>query len=124
MFDPRFPTKPNKEELEDAKKNPPYVLDLSKPYGYMVASELLRLANSKDGCKFLSITHQPPPTQTKSGTKTVSRAKKPVKVKLERSKQEVTDYDNMAPWKRLAASINENKVRRNNRPSMCPCARL
>jgi hypothetical protein len=74
----------------------------------MVASQLLWAANSKDGCKFLSMEYQPPPVAIKKGKKVVMKAKKAVKVKLERSKQEVTDYDKMAPWKRLAASINEN----------------
>jgi len=67
-------------------------------------SPLLTLFRS---CRFISITHQLPPRSVSSGKKTQTRPSKPVKVKLERSKEEVTDYDKMAPWKRLAASINE-----------------
>jgi len=51
IFDPQFPTKPAPDAPMDLKRNPPYLLNLSLPYGYMVAKELLRLANSKDGCK-------------------------------------------------------------------------
>jgi len=119
-FDVQYPTKPDhlvEAEVGPASKDPPakvdpkkkpppwgYELDLSKPYDYMVASELLHLANTKEGCQFTAMTHE-----YWVGNKKRRRLKK-VNVKLKR-RAAVDDKESskMAIWKRLATNINANK---------------
>ncbi|GLD96601.1 hypothetical protein PINS_up005284 [Pythium insidiosum] len=50
-----------------------YNLNMSIPYERAVALELLRIANTKQGCKFLSITHIPPGAKQGHSIKTELR---------------------------------------------------
>jgi hypothetical protein len=56
VFDPQYPTKPVMDEPKDPKRNPPYVLDLAKPYGYVRAKRARRRA-PKDYT--ICVPHQP-----------------------------------------------------------------
>ncbi|GMH80133.1 hypothetical protein TrST_g12153 [Triparma strigata] len=103
IFDSQFPTKPDFSYVPDPNnKNPPfpgYILDLETPYGFMVATSLLHLANSKEGCKFTSIKHE---YMVRSGRKS---RKKTVNIKLKRGEGGGT-VDKMRLWRELANTVN------------------
>ena len=106
VFDMQYPTKPDPLLLVESDPKKPlvwgYVLDLAKPYDYMVASELLHLANSKEGCQFTAIKHE-----YWVGVKKRRRLKK-VDVKLKRgSVDNEEDSSKMACWRRLALNIKD-----------------
>ncbi|GMH75764.1 hypothetical protein TL16_g06867 [Triparma laevis f. inornata] len=103
VFDSQFPTKPDPSYVpEPLNKNSPfpgYVLNLETPYGFMVASSLLHLANSKEGCKFTSIKHE---YMVKSGRKS---RKKTANIKLKRGEGGGV-VDKMRLWRELAKTVN------------------
>ena len=84
LFNPQYPTKPDITKEPHPKSNPPYELDLETPYGYMVAAELLELANKREGCSFTMIQHD----EKIRNPKTKRMVGKVKKIKLERKKEE------------------------------------
>jgi len=126
IFNPQYPTKPSLLAPPHPKSNPGYELDLSSPYDFMVASELLRLANRHDGCAFVSLKHDEKIVNPKTkravgkvsekagggGEGGTSVALTPYQsqvktIKLERSKSSsASNNDRMAGWSGAAHSID------------------